>query len=187
MKRRAWLTTSAAGMCVIPAATLMMLPQDAHRASSSPTTTVVHIASETDSTIWRKPVALPKRVEPPVVRPVSTTTTVVPKSPVVTTTVPRTTPTTKYVAPPTTTSVQIQASGVWSCIAYHESGGDPATNTGNGFYGAFQFTLSTWESAGGGPGLPSSYSYSTQLAVAERVQQQQGWGAWPNTSRMCGV
>lgn len=187
MKRRAWLTTSAAGMCVIPAATLMMLPQDAHRASSSPTTTVVHIASETDSTIWRKPVALPKRVEPPVVRPVSTTT--VPKPPV------RTTPTTEYVpvrtVPPTTEAPVraqvVSGSGVWSCIAYHESGGNPATNTGNGFYGAFQFTLSTWQSAGGGPGLPSSYSYSTQLAVAERVQQQQGWGAWPNTSRMCGV
>jgi Transglycosylase-like domain len=28
-------------------------------------------------------------------------------------------------------------SGVWACIAEHESGGNPAANTGNGFYGAF--------------------------------------------------
>jgi len=77
--------------------------------------------------------------------------------------------------------------GVWACIAHYESGGNPAENTGNGFYGAFQFTLSTWQAAGGGPGLPSDYSYSQQLVIAERVQQMQGWGAWPNTSRMCGV
>jgi hypothetical protein len=76
---------------------------------------------------------------------------------------------------------------VWSCIAAHESGGNPAEDTGNGFYGMFQFTESSWEGAGGGPGLPSSYSAATQLQVAEHLQQMQGWGAWPNTSRMCGV
>ncbi len=79
------------------------------------------------------------------------------------------------------------ASGVWGCIAAHESGGNPATNTGNGYYGAFQDTVGSWQAAGGGPGLPSSYSYATQLAVNERIQQQQGWGAWPQTSLMCGV
>lgn len=88
---------------------------------------------------------------------------------------------------PTAAPVAVSGSGVWWCIAVHESGGNPAENTGNGFYGAFQFTLSSWRGAGGGPGLPSSYSYGAQLAVAQRLQQMQGWGAWPNTSRMCGV
>jgi hypothetical protein len=83
--------------------------------------------------------------------------------------------------------VSAAGSGTWACIAYHESGGNPATNTGNGYYGAFQDTLGSWQSAGGGPGLPSNYSYSQQLAVNQRIQAQQGWGAWPNTSRMCGV
>lgn len=77
--------------------------------------------------------------------------------------------------------------GIWACIAQHESGGNSATNTGNGFYGAFQFTLSTWRAAGGGPGLPSEYGYGAQLAIAQRVQQMQGWGAWPVTSRECGA
>lgn len=76
--------------------------------------------------------------------------------------------------------------GVWACIAAHESGGNAATNTGNGYYGAFQFSASTWHAVGGS-GLPSDYSYSTQLAMAQRLQARAGWGAWPNTSRMCGV
>ena len=83
--------------------------------------------------------------------------------------------------------VSVSGSGLWGCIAAHESGGNPGTNTGNGYYGAFQDTIGSWQSAGGGPGLPSSYSYAEQLAVNERIQAQQGWGAWPNTSRMCGA
>jgi hypothetical protein len=84
-------------------------------------------------------------------------------------------------------AASVSPSGVWGCIAQHESGGNPATNTGNGYYGAFQDTIGSWEAAGGGPGLPSDYSYATQLAVNEVIQQQQGWGAWPVTSRACGV
>jgi LysM repeat protein len=78
-------------------------------------------------------------------------------------------------------------SGVWGCIGQHESGNNPATNTGNGYYGAFQDTISAWRAGGGGPGLPSDYSYSEQLRVNQNLQAQVGWGAWPNTSRMCGV
>lgn len=50
-------------------------------------------------------------------------------------------------------------------LAMCESGGDPATNTGNGFYGAFQFVLSSWHSAGG-TGYPNEHSYAEQKAVA---------------------
>lgn len=92
-------------------------------------------------------------------------------------------------SPPPVSSPQSAApsGGPWACIAGLESGGNPATNTGNGYYGAFQDTLGSWQSAGGGPGLPSDYSYATQLAVNQRIQAQQGWGAWPNTSAACGV
>jgi hypothetical protein len=76
--------------------------------------------------------------------------------------------------------------GPWACIAQHESGGNPAENTGNGFYGGLQFTMSTWQ-AYGGTGNPASASIGEQEAVAQRVLAAQGWGAWPNTSRMCGL
>jgi hypothetical protein len=74
----------------------------------------------------------------------------------------------------------------WSCIAKYESGGNPAENTGNGFYGGLQFTMSTWR-AYGGSGNPANASIAKQEAVAQRVLAAQGWGAWPNTSRMCGL
>jgi Transglycosylase-like domain len=78
-------------------------------------------------------------------------------------------------------------SGVWACIAQHESGGNSASNTGNGFYGAFQFTLASWQAVGGPPGLPSDYPLSVQLHYAEVLQARSGWGNWPVTSQMCGV
>ncbi|ODU16968.1 MAG: transglycosylase, partial [Pseudonocardia sp. SCN 72-51] len=67
-----------------------------------------------------------------------------------------------------------------------ESGGNWAINTGNGFYGGLQFTLSTWK-AYGGSGSPQGASREQQIAVAERVLAGQGWGAWPACSRKLGL
>jgi resuscitation-promoting factor RpfA len=76
----------------------------------------------------------------------------------------------------------------WSCIAYHEGfpPANPATDTGNGYYGGLQFSLETWQ-AYGGVGMPQDASIAEQEAVAERVLAGQGWRAWPNTSAMCGL
>jgi len=70
----------------------------------------------------------------------------------------------------------------WDAVAQCESGGNYAINTGNGFYGGLQFTLSTW-AAYGGTGAPQNASKSAQIAVAERVLAGQGKGAWP----VCGT
>ncbi|WP_143265130.1 LysM peptidoglycan-binding domain-containing protein, partial [Amycolatopsis lexingtonensis] len=51
----------------------------------------------------------------------------------------------------------------------------------NGYYGGLQFTQSTWK-AYGGTGNPQNASREQQIAVAERVLQGQGIGAWP----VCG-
>ena len=69
----------------------------------------------------------------------------------------------------------------WDAVAQCASGGNYATNTGNGFYGGLQFTASTW-AAYGGSGAPQNASKSQQIAVAERVLAGQGKGAWP----VCG-
>lgn len=78
--------------------------------------------------------------------------------------------------------------GIWACIAYHESGGVVSENTGNGYYGGLQFSASTW-AAYGGTGSAANASASEQMAVANRIVAAAGgsYGAWPNTSRMCGV
>ncbi len=70
----------------------------------------------------------------------------------------------------------------WDAVAQCESGGNYSINTGNGFYGGLQFTLSTW-AAYGGTGAPQNASKSEQIAVAERVLAGQGKGAWP----VCGT
>lgn len=62
-----------------------------------------------------------------------------------------------------------------------ESGMNPATNTGNGFYGAFQFVLSTWYAAGG-TGNPAQHSWHFQAVVAVRWMHIAGASQWP----VCG-
>src|SRR5439155_14132373 len=44
--------------------------------------------------------------------------------------------------------------GVWACIRQRESSGNYQANTGNGFYGAYQCTPSTWNEAVRGAGYP---------------------------------
>jgi len=46
-------------------------------------------------------------------------------------------------------------------IAQCESGGNPATDTGNGFYGKYQFDLQTWQAVGGS-GNPAQASEAEQ-------------------------
>lgn len=78
------------------------------------------------------------------------------------------------------------ASGdIWYQLALCESGANPNTNTGNGFYGAFQFMASTWNNFR--PGLPTDYSYAEQLAVAKQLQAQSGWGQWPHCAASLGL
>ena len=73
----------------------------------------------------------------------------------------------------------------WDAIAQCESGGNWQINTQNGFSGGLQFTKSTWRSAGGGRYASEAHraSRSEQIAVAQRVLQTQGIGAWP----VCGA
>jgi hypothetical protein len=75
---------------------------------------------------------------------------------------------------------------VWDRLARCESGGNWGINTGNGYSGGLQFTPSTWRAAGGS-GSAHNASRAEQIRVAKRVQQQQGWGAWPACSRRLGL
>jgi LysM repeat protein len=73
----------------------------------------------------------------------------------------------------------------WDAVAQCESGGNWTINTGNGFYGGLQFTLSTWR-ANGGVGNPAKASRDSQVTVAERVLVSQGIGAWPVCGKRSG-
>jgi resuscitation-promoting factor RpfB len=78
-------------------------------------------------------------------------------------------------------------STVWDQLAQCESGGNWAINTGNGYYGGLQFSLSTWRSYGG-PGYPHQQSRETQIAIAEKVRAATGgYGSWPACSQSMGL
>ncbi|MCX4701952.1 transglycosylase family protein [Streptomyces sp. NBC_01373] len=79
--------------------------------------------------------------------------------------------------------------GVWDRIAQCESGGNWHINTGNGYYGGLQFSASTWRGYGGTAYAPTAdqATRSQQIAVATKVQQAQGWGAWPTCSARAGA
>jgi nucleoid-associated protein YgaU len=74
----------------------------------------------------------------------------------------------------------------WDSLAQCESGGNWATNTGNGYTGGLQFSDSTW-AAYGGTGSAANASRDQQIAVAEKVQASQGWGAWPSCAAQLGL
>jgi hypothetical protein len=63
-------------------------------------------------------------------------------------------------------------------IAVCESGGNYSADTGNGFFGAYQFTQSTWESVGG-TGNPAAASPAEQDKRAAMLYAQQGSSPWP--------
>ncbi|MEU2060657.1 transglycosylase family protein [Streptomyces sp. NPDC013455] len=77
----------------------------------------------------------------------------------------------------------------WNKVAACESSGNWSINTGNGFYGGLQFTQSTWEAYGGARYAPRAdlATRDEQIAVAERVLDGQGPGAWPVCSARAGL
>ncbi|WP_432119576.1 peptidoglycan DD-metalloendopeptidase family protein [Streptomyces sp. bgisy032] len=79
--------------------------------------------------------------------------------------------------------------GTWNKVAACESSNDWDINSGNGFYGGLQFTQSTWE-AYGGRAYAARADLATkdqQIAVAEKVLDGQGPGAWPVCSVRAGL
>ncbi|MET9735368.1 transglycosylase family protein [Streptomyces sp. NPDC006458] len=88
-----------------------------------------------------------------------------------------------------TGDAQAADSGVWDRIAQCESGGNWHINTGNGYYGGLQFSAGTWNAYGGSAYAPTAdgAGREQQIAVATRVQQAQGWGAWPTCAARAGA
>jgi hypothetical protein len=73
----------------------------------------------------------------------------------------------------------------WDRLAQCEASGNWATNTGNGYYGGLQFSLSSWEAVGG-TGYPHQASRATQIEMGQRLHAQGGWGHWPGCARQLG-
>jgi hypothetical protein len=88
-------------------------------------------------------------------------------------------------APPAP-AVRAAVSDPWAALRRCESNGDYGADTGNGYYGAYQFTLGTWESLGY-RGLPSQASPAEQDQAAQTLEARRGWGQWPSCARQLGL
>ncbi len=69
---------------------------------------------------------------------------------------------------------------IFARIRQRESGGNYATNTGNGYYGAYQYDLGTWGNFQG-YARPDLAPPSVQDAKAAETYARRGCSPWPNT------
>ena len=70
----------------------------------------------------------------------------------------------------------------WAALANCESGGNPTAVNPAGYYGLYQFSLSTWRAVGGS-GKPSDAASSEQTYRAQILYNRSGAGQWPNCGR----
>jgi hypothetical protein len=71
-------------------------------------------------------------------------------------------------------------------LRFCESGGDYTRNTGNGFYGAYQYDLGTWANYQG-YARPDLAPAAVQDAKARITQAARGWNPWPACSLRIGL
>lgn len=64
--------------------------------------------------------------------------------------------------------------------------GSYTTNTGNGYYGAYQFDIGTWGNYGGYPNAAAAPP-AVQDEKAWQTYQRRGWNPWPSCARSQGL
>jgi hypothetical protein len=83
-------------------------------------------------------------------------------------------------------AVVIPTGDVWERLRLCEAGGNYARNSGNGYYGAYQYSLSTWGNYLG-YARPDLAPPAVQDARAQQTQAARGWSPWPACSRALGL
>jgi hypothetical protein len=78
------------------------------------------------------------------------------------------------------------AGGVWLQLRECESSDNYAANTGNGYYGVYQFSEATWAGLGY-PGRPDQEPPALQDQAAMTLQARAGWGQWPACAAALGL
>lgn len=82
--------------------------------------------------------------------------------------------------------VLVTGDDAFAKLARCESGGNYATNTGNGYYGAFQYDISTWNNYGGYARADLAPP-DVQNNKARETQAARGWSPWPSCARQLGL
>lgn len=80
----------------------------------------------------------------------------------------------------------IGGSDAFAQLRFCEAGGDYTKNTGNGYYGAYQYNIGTWANFGGFS-RPDLAPPEVQDAKARETQARRGWSPWPSCARKLGL
>jgi LysM repeat protein len=172
----------------------------AHMVTIAPGDSLSKIATEKDSTIQRlydanekvenpdlifpgQELRVPTKDEKLTARPMPADAVV---APVVAPAAPQQTAPAVRTSAPRVAAAPVASGSVWDQLAACEAGGNWAINTGNGYYGGLQFTVSSWQAVGG-TGLPSDASRDEQIQRGEMLLARQGWGAWPACTAKLGL
>lgn len=84
------------------------------------------------------------------------------------------------------TPVIIGGTDAFAQLRFCEAGGDYAKNTGNGYFGAYQYDIGTWANFGGFA-RPDLAPPAVQDAKAQATQAARGWNPWPACARKLGL
>lgn len=74
----------------------------------------------------------------------------------------------------------------WAKLRLCEAGGIYTRNSGNGYYGAYQYNLGTWGNYGG-YARPDLAPAEVQDAKARETHARRGWSPWPACSKKLGL
>ena len=83
-------------------------------------------------------------------------------------------------------TVTVAGDDVWYQLRLCESGGNYARNSGNGYYGAYQYDISTWAGYGGYARADLAPP-AVQDQKAKETQAARGWSPWPACARKLGL
>ena len=84
------------------------------------------------------------------------------------------------------TKLVIGGDDAFAKLRFCEAGGNYNTNTGNGYYGAYQYDMRTWGNYGG-YARPDLAPPEVQDAKARETQSRRGWSPWPSCARRLGL
>jgi hypothetical protein len=93
---------------------------------------------------------------------------------------------TRVSSAPAARPVVIGGDDAFAKLRFCEAGGDYTKNTGNGYYGAYQYNIGTWANYGG-YARPDLAPPEVQDAKARATQAARGWSPWPACSRKLGL
>lgn len=169
-----------------PRVSTTVAPVTAPATTKAPTTK----APTTKAPTTQAPTTRPPATQVPTTQPATTAApvTTAPAPTLAPTTAPS--ETTTSAAPATTAPSSNPTAEQWAQVRHCESSGNYAISTGNGYYGAYQFNLSTWDGVANGLGRsdlvgvkPSDASPADQDALALALWTARGPSPWPHCGR----